>query len=964
MQSENTIRLAANVDANKNIVYINRDYIKWLGYQEHEIIGKPTAILRSPDTPKKLQSMIKEEVNSNQPVASPVKEIKKNGETYWAEMAIRPIYKNNRYSGYTSIKRIVTDPEKIASFEQLYADIAANKVIYTNGHWVNHTKHKWLKLLGWQKRSLLTKSLISLSTVSALIIIASFLNLQIEKNNITQTSLSNHAEFLKELVSNKIEKKSEIGITSAIGITATEQIAALAAQEDTAELLKALSPASDNYRAFSNFKNIKLHFVNESGISYLKAWKPANKQKLSDMSSRGYIKKMTAEQKPMITEVLGSAGYNVKAVIPIFYNQTYQGFIEFIQGVGSVRRDFAKENRLYLATMSVDYAMQGDKFRQMNAKNIPISNDGKWVVGNNKQFSMENSGQHIAALKKIDLSQLFKVGFLSDGNYFHTASAIKDATGKLIGYHILSEPKETLQGYMQKQFEVAENTFYGVIGTTVVMILLVTLVLWLMILRPLKQVKDTIVNSVDNTDLFARVKHYSKDEIGRLGLAYNKQSTMTQNILAEANAAMEELVEGRLNYRIQSPYQSDFNLLKERINTTTNALQETFATLEDMSSHLQAGDFQYQVKNELNGDYGRIVETIQQAMLNLYNVFNEINQVMSMAAKSNLDERIHQFQEGDVLKLQQNINQSLELLQNGFSAIIKASQRIAQGDFTHSIDGDYEYALEQAQNAMNSSMQKLSLTLQQIKNSAMDVNSNVQTVAEGAQSLNDRTQQQAASVEETSAAMEQTTSQIRSNLENTQQVSGISREQVKLLEQANTVMGETKQSMQDIQSASDQIREITGLIDSIAFQTNLLALNAAVEAARAGEHGRGFAVVAGEVRNLAGKSTEATKQISSLIETTSEAISVGVKQVDRVGESLEEVTQTTEEMQTIIGQVEKSSHEQTVGVEEINKAISSVDQATQQNAALVEETTASTEDMKRSAEEMQAAVEQFRLKNG
>jgi methyl-accepting chemotaxis protein len=198
--------------------------------------------------------------------------------------------------------------------------------------------------------------------------------------------------------------------------------------------------------------------------------------------------------------------------------------------------------------------------------------------------------------------------------------------------------------------------------------------------------------------------------------------------------------------------------------------------------------------------------------------------------------------------------------------------------------------------------------------------------------------------------MEQTTSQIQSNLANTQAAATIAHTQVGMLTQANALMVDTKNSMNNIKTASDQIRDITGLIDSIAFQTNLLALNAAVEAARAGEHGRGFAVVASEVRNLAGKSADATKQISQLIETTTQAINVGVAQVDKVGSSLEHITDETQKMRNLVNEIERASQEQAHGVEEVNKAITQIDGVTQQNAALVEETTAATEGLQASAQ--------------
>lgn len=959
----NQIRLAANVDADGTINYINRDYIEWLGYRHEEILGQKTAMLRAPDVPAIVQETIREQMLKNIPIQFPIKEKKKNGELYWAHMAIQPIFEGGKYIGYTSIKSIVEEPEKISEFEKLYEDIRNGKLVFTSGNWVSKAKHNLFRKTGWQRASLLTKSIISLSGVSAFVVLLAFGFYETQKANIEAQSYGQHAKSVQTLIEAKMDKKYEIGITNAIGITFPDNISRAAAEENQLELLVTLASAGGVYKKFSNFSNIKLHLVNEQGISYLKSWKPAGKQVRTDMSQRAYVQQMLKEQKPMTVQALSSAGYNLKALVPIFHNERFEGFVEFIQGVGSIRRDFEKEKQFYLAAMSVDYALKGDKFRQKNAKNNPVSADGKWVVGNNKHFSSEMSKQQIAILKQADLNRLFKQGFLNDGSYFHVSLPIYDAANELMGYHIFTENSANLNAYVDKNVAVAFDTFKGIVLTVLIMLVMISLLLWFIIINPIKNMQKTMLKAVEETDLFARIRHYSKDELGLMALAYNKQSTSAQCIIAEANAAMEELVAGRLDYRIRTPFQSDFDMLKNRINQTCESLEETFKTLKDVMGHMQKGDFQHTITHDLKGEYGRIVDTNQEVMQDLYKVFAEINQVMSMTARGNLDERIANMQQGDVLQLQTNINQSLELLQSGFAEIVQASERIAQGDFTQSIDGEYEFALAQAQSAINQSMESLSETLNQIRQAAFDVNENVYTVAEGTQSLNDRTQEQAASLEETSAAMEQTTSQIRSNLENTKTAASLSQQQSQRLKQANEVMTSTKESMHNIQNASNQIRDITGLIDSIAFQTNLLALNAAVEAARAGEHGRGFAVVAGEVRNLASKSADATKQIGSLIETTSEAISVGVEQVDRVGESLDQVTQTTQEMAHIINEVETSSNEQAVGVEEINKAIGTIDSSTQQNAALVEETTASTESMRHSAEEMQRSIEKFKLKH-
>ncbi len=269
--------------------------------------------------------------------------------------------------------------------------------------------------------------------------------------------------------------------------------------------------------------------------------------------------------------------------------------------------------------------------------------------------------------------------------------------------------------------------------------------------------------------------------------------------------------------------------------------------------------------------------------------------------------------------------------------------KIASGDLSSRVNGTYEGDFAMLAAAINGCAEKLTEVVTSIHSSAATLSNSAHELSEGNTNLSQRTEEQASSLEETASSMEQMTSTVSQNADNANQANQLARSAREQAETGGEVVGQAVTAMNAINDSSRKISDIIGVIDEIAFQTNLLALNASVEAARAGEQGRGFAVVASEVRNLAGRSATAAKEIKELIEDSGRKVDEGSRLVNQSGATLEEIVTSVKKVTDIVAEIAAASHEQSAGIEQVNKAMMQMDDMTQQNAALVEEAAAASQ---------------------
>ena len=257
---------------------------------------------------------------------------------------------------------------------------------------------------------------------------------------------------------------------------------------------------------------------------------------------------------------------------------------------------------------------------------------------------------------------------------------------------------------------------------------------------------------------------------------------------------------------------------------------------------------------------------------------------------------------------------------------------------------------------------RLAEVVSNVHDASMEIITAAENMMESSTELSSRTDSQSSSLEETAASIEEMVSNIKTSAEKSLQGKNMMSESIEFIESAANIISQTALNIEEVYQASEKIKDITKIIEDIAFQTNILALNASVEAARAGDQGKGFAVVASEVRNLAQNSQTSAKDITNLIDVIYDKINKSAEKAKESQQIFEDLEKKLEETSNIMRDISETAIEQQSGVDQVNIAVSQMDTVTQQNAALVEESSAAAESLLNEARELEDAMSFFKLK--
>ncbi|MFO0514101.1 MAG: methyl-accepting chemotaxis protein [Rhodobacterales bacterium] len=358
----------------------------------------------------------------------------------------------------------------------------------------------------------------------------------------------------------------------------------------------------------------------------------------------------------------------------------------------------------------------------------------------------------------------------------------------------------------------------------------------------------------------------------------------------------------------------------------------------------------------------------------------EVKQGLTRLAEGNLATRIggadRQDEIGEIAtalevlrdRLKQAKEQETEMLQGAQQRVVRALsiglRNLSDGNLTQPIEERFAPDYETLRLDYNHTLETLTQTIAQVVDASESIRARSAEISHASEDLSARTENQAATLEETAAALDELTASVKAAAEGAREVEKVVHQARTEATESGAVVQGAVDAMNEIERSSEQISQIIGVIDDIAFQTNLLALNAGVEAARAGDAGRGFAVVASEVRALAQRSSAAAKEIKLLISASTQHVDRGVDQVGRAGSTLARIVDRVTEISSLVSDIASGAREQSVGLAEVNIGVTQLDQVTQHNAAMVEQSTAACQSLKQEAAGMATLVAQFSLRAG
>ncbi len=934
-------KLVSTTDLKGVITSVSPAFVKLSGFTEEELVGKSHNMVRHPDMPPQAFRSLWDTVKAGRSWNGRVKNRCKNGDFYWVDAHVAPIFNDGKIIGYRSL-RFKPTRAQVDEAGRLYDDLNAGRVAdpFKTGK-----LRMWLgKIRLWQKFLVLVLLAVAMFAVPSWLLVERT-NMEVavaaeEQHGVTYLSatikliqlIQQHRglsavvlagdktrtvewESKRREINNQINRIWAVdGELAEFGLTDTLQ-AVNGEWEKLAEAVMNLEPKTSAARHTALIENLfafNRKVLDKSGLI------------LDPEVDTYYLMSIVALQLPEMTEHLGLLRARGSGLL-----------LQKVRDSEELAEEKAVIQQM-IAALRKSQILLNESIAKLTINDAKLQADSQKISADTEQ------------LVKLTDDNIIKAEILeySSREFFEAASAAIDLRFKSCENFSMAL-RDALDARIQR-LEHNRNTLLSIVlGLFSVFVVLSSFIV-LGVLRPMRVVNLAlsklargVMPERDETDYGL--------EFNQLKEGLNAAALSVQALIADTTILSQAAIAGQLAIRADdTKHQGDYREIVAGFNRTLDQVIGPLNVAADYIDHIARGDIPAKIAEQLHGDFNLLKNNINTCIDAINALIDDATMLSGSAVEGKLSARADANRHhGDYRKIVEGVNATLDAIVQPLNEAIDVLEYVEQGDLTRTIQGDFRGRLGEYQNTFNNTVTKLSQTMGEVIEAANQLGNASEQVSATSQSLSKASSEQAASVEETSASVEQMASSIDHNAENARITDDVAGKAAKEALEGGKAVKQTVSAMKEIAGK-------IGIIDDIAYQTNMLALNAAIEAARAGEHGKGFAVVAAEVRKLAERSQIAAQEIGELAESS-------VNMAEIAGNLLDEIVPSIAKTSELVQKIAEASKEQAGGVGQINDSMSHMNQITQQNASASEQLAATAEEMTSQVEQLQSQMSFFKI---
>ena len=418
--------------------------------------------------------------------------------------------------------------------------------------------------------------------------------------------------LLRSVYKESMLTKYDIGITNAINLSKNYSVITALQKNDRNIAIEGLKNLSDEFKANTNFKNVKIHIHNAHLHSFLRAWKPEKYG--DDLSSfRKTIVAVKENLKPLVDIELGRAGLVVRGVAPVVENGKYLGSVEFMQGLNSVVKAIRKNNGFESVIVMKNEHLSTAKSLQ----NAP-------VVAKEYRLAVKESvvnADFIKELAEVDLKNT--QSYMLSSNYFIVSEPIYDFTKNIVGYGVVGIKIDDVNKIMDESKSSFLRQLYMTGFLDILMLIFLVFIVKKVVLQPIEELDEVAQElSQGEADLTQRLPIKSQDELGMAMKSLNIFLDKVEAIAIEAEEEKRKVEDS--SYKIEKQVQQSRlhvaladQMINGSISNATNLRQSMLSNIDSVNK-----------VNELNEETSLVITKVTQSTDEIIDTMVQITQMI------------------------------------------------------------------------------------------------------------------------------------------------------------------------------------------------------------------------------------------------------------------------------------------------------------------------------------------------